>query len=194
MNDIYHKISKLSDKFRTMTYGLTKDKNEIDNVVQELMLYFFNQMNQQTLKKIWESDGEKGIIRYGAVFIRRALTCKNNAYYYKYKKYYSHIIDYDYTVNKTDNDDRLYWNNYNNKNINNIPEENKNDTWKKLENIDTTLEKNFNWYDQKIFELYYYEGNTLDSLAEKTKISRNSLFNTIDKVRTIIKEKLNEKS
>jgi len=54
-----------------------------------------------------------------------------------------------------------------------------------LDNLDS-------WYDRELFKLYYYEGNTLDSLAAKTKISRNSLFTTIDKVRTIIKEELGE--
>ena len=38
----------------------------------------------------------------------------------------------------------------------------------KLEEIDKALE-DFTWYDKKIFELYYYEGNTLDSLAEENK-------------------------
>ena len=51
MTDIYYKISKLSDKFREMTYGLTKDKNEVDEVVQELMLYFLS-MNPTTLKEL----------------------------------------------------------------------------------------------------------------------------------------------
>ena len=36
------------------------------------------------------------------------------------------------------------------------------------------------------------QGETLDSLAAKTRISRNSLFTTIDKVRTILKKELNE--
>ena len=46
------------------------------------------------------------------------------------------------------------------------------------------------WYDQKVFELYYYEGNTLDSLAKKTGISRNSLFTTIHKVKDVLKKEL----
>ena len=62
--------------------------------------------------------------------------------------------------------------------------------WTKLEEIDKVLDKLDSWYDKKVFELYYYEGNTLDSLAEKTRISRNSLFTTIDKVRTILKKEL----
>ena len=46
------------------------------------------------------------------------------------------------------------------------------------------------WYDREVLKLYYYEGHTLDSLAKKTGISRNSLFNTIDKVRKELKEVL----
>ena len=38
----------------------------------------------------------------------------------------------------------------------------------------------------------YYSGETLDSLASKTGISRNSLFTTIDKVREILKKELND--
>ena len=63
--------------------------------------------------------------------------------------------------------------------------------YERLEVIDQELDK-LHWYDQGIFKLYYYEGNTLDSLAKKTGISRNSLFTTIDKVREILKEELNE--
>ena len=37
--DIYLEISKLGDKFRQMCYGITQDKEKIDDAVQELMLY-----------------------------------------------------------------------------------------------------------------------------------------------------------
>ena len=46
------------------------------------------------------------------------------------------------------------------------------------------------WYDREVLKLYYYEGHTLDSLSKQTGISRNSLFNTIDKVRKELKEVL----
>ena len=75
MNNIYLEISKLSDKFREMSYGLCQDKEKINDAVQELMLYFM-QMNPETLKGIWEKDGKDGIIRYGAVVLRRSLTIK----------------------------------------------------------------------------------------------------------------------
>tara|TARA_X000000368_G_scaffold418745_1_gene419749 strand:- start:1154 stop:1699 length:546 start_codon:yes stop_codon:yes gene_type:complete len=181
MNDIYLEISKLSEKFRTMAFGLTTDKNQIDNAVQELMLYFL-QMNPKTLKSIYDNDGIEGITKYGAVALRRSLTSTRSSFYYKYDKYYNTVQDY-YETNTTMGD---------HKSIYNIPEA-KVDKWQwtKLQEIDEALES-VTWYDKKVFELYYYEGNTLDSLAEKTNISRNSLFTTIDKVRNILKKKLNE--
>ena len=70
MTEIYKEISKLSDKFRTMAYGLTSDENEVNESVQELMLYFLS-MNQETLKAIYDKDGILGVTRYGAVALRR---------------------------------------------------------------------------------------------------------------------------
>ena len=186
MTEIYLEISKLSDKFRTMCYGLTQNKEDIDNAVQELMLYFL-QMNPETLKKIYTNDGEKGIISYGAVVLRRALTSARSPFYYQYKKYYTNIdevasnITYDWNEKSNAHAKHIY----------NIPEEPavKNLEFEKLDKIDLILNEMY-WYDRKVFELYYYEGNTLDTLAKKTGISRNSLFTTIDKVRAILKKEL----
>jgi RNA polymerase sigma factor (sigma-70 family) len=181
MNKIYLEISKLSDKFRTMCYGITKDKEQIDDAVQELYLYFLS-MNPDTLKSIWEKDGTEGIIRYGAVVLRRALTSPRSPFYYKYKKYYKNLVGVNYKTSATQNNFH--------KSIYNIPEEKlDNYQWEKLEEIDKILDGLY-WYDKKVFELYYCEGNTLDSLAKKTGISRNSLFTTIDKVRAILKKEL----
>ena len=178
MNKIYQIISELTDDFTEMCYGITNDKNTIDDAVQELMLYFI-QMNQQSLRSIYEKDGEKGLLRYGAVVLKRSLTSPRSPFYYKYKKYYTHI-NINYTTNNTYN------------NLQNLPEKiERNYKQEKLEQIDKVLD-NVYWYDKKVFELYYYESNTLDSLSKKTGISRNSIFNTIDKVRQHIKEKINE--
>ena len=192
MTDIYAEIAKLSDKFTTMAYGLTTNKNKIDNAVQELMLYFL-QMNPNTLKAIYDKDGIEGVTKYGAVALRRALTSTRSNFFYKYEKYYTHIDSSCFTTNYTSSSDELAYSVANNKNIANIPNEKiDNWQWTKLEEIDKALgDADFTWYDKKIFELYY-EGETLDSLAAKTKISRNSLFTTIDKVRELLKKKLNE--
>ena len=170
MTDIYIEISKLTNKFRKMAYGITTDENKINEAVQELMLYFL-QMNPKTLRNIYEKDGIDGITRYGAVALRRALTSTRSNFYYKYEKYYTHIDGSVFSSNTPN-------------------EEVDNHKIMKLEAIDKELDKLESWYDRKLFQLYY-SGETLDSLAAKTKISRNSLFTTIDKVRTIIKNNLN---
>ena len=192
MTEIYLEISKLSDKFRTMAYGLTTDKNKIDNAVQELMLYFLS-MNPKTLSDIWKKDGKDGIIRYGAVALRRSLTSIRSNFYYKYEKYYTHIDRFSHNCSTNYSNDSISHNIANNKNIANLPNEEVDNTkLEKLELIDKELDKIDYWYDRELFKLYYYEGNTLDSLAAKTRISRNSIFTTIDKVRTMLKNKLNE--
>ena len=184
MNKIYSKIADLRSKFKKMCFGITTNETEIDDAVQELMLYFL-QMNKDTLKNIYETSGEDGLIRYGAVVLRRALTSQRSPFYYKYKKYYTHISSF-YASNSTLTNKEI------GKALENVPEV-KVDNWhvEKLDKIDEALE-NVYWYDKKIFQLYYYEGNTLDSLAEKTKISRNSLFTTIDKIRNILKKELTD--
>ena len=145
MNKIYIKISELSAKFKEMCYGITQNETEIEDAVQELMLYFM-QMNQETLKNIYEKDGEQGILKYGAVALRRSLTSPRSAYYYKYKKYYTNINSF-YTTDIT----------YGCTKLNNIAEEKeRNIPQEKLELIDQQLDK-MHWYDKKVFELYYYE-------------------------------------
>ena len=188
MTEIYLEISKLSDKFRTMAYGLTSDENEVNESVQELMLYLL-QMNPITLKTIYDNDGILGITRYSAVALRRALTSPRSNYYYKFKKYYTHI---DSLTSAVTYDEMESGETIPSKHLYNLPNEIINSyQWSSLEKIDNALES-FSWYDSKVFSLYYYEGNTLDSLAEKTGISRNSLFTTIDKVRTELKYILSE--
>ena len=188
MTKIYEEISKLSDKFRAMAYGLTTDKNEVNEAVQELMLYLL-QMNPVTLKAIYDKDGIDGVTRYGAVALRRALTSPRSNYYYKYKKYYTHLdsLTSAVTYNEMESGETIP-----SKHLYNLPNDIvDNYQWTSLEKIDKALDS-FSWYDTKVFQLYYYENNTLDSLAKKTGISRNSLFTTIDKVRTELKYILSE--
>ena len=191
MTDIYIEISKLTDKFRTMAYGITNDENRVNESVQELMLYFL-QMNPTTLKNIYEKDGVEGLIRYGAVALRRSLTSKRSNFYYKFDKYYKHIDEFTSTItyDVIETGEVVP-----NKHLYNLPNEEEdvshNKSLYKLELIDIELDKLESWYDRELFKLYY-SGETLDSLAAKTGISRNSIFTTIDKVRTILKKELDE--
>ena len=187
MNKVYEAVSDCRKTFVEMSYAFTHDINEIEEACSELMLYFL-QMNPTVLKDIYNKDGQKGLIRYGAVVLRRSFTSPRSPYFYKYKKYYTNLdaqassITYDITeTGETSNEKHLY----------NIPNPEEYQQWQKLEQIDKALE-NVYWYDRDVFKLYYYEGNTLTGLAKKTGISRNSLFTTIDKVREQLKELLDD--
>ena len=72
MTEIYKLITENDNKFRLYAYKFTRDKNEIDEVVQELMLYYLS-MNKDTLKTIFDKDGIKGIIGYGCIVIKRLI-------------------------------------------------------------------------------------------------------------------------
>ena len=172
IDKIYKLIADNRNRFVAVASRYTDDKNVIDEVVQEQMLYFM-QMNKQTLTDIYDKEG---LVKYGAVAIHRAITSSRSTYYYKYRKYYTKI-------------DGSFNNIFNSKDISQIPDVIDESIYKKLaiEKIERELKKMY-WYDKKVFEVYYNEGHTLDSLAKKTGISRNSLFSTIKKVRTKLKE------
>ena len=55
-----------------------------------------------------------------------------------------------------------------------------------IELIESLLDELY-WYDLEMFKLY-----TLQSLADKTGISRRSIFTTIKNVKTYIKKRINE--
>lgn len=191
MNKIYIEIAGLTDKFRKIAHGITHDENKINEAVQELMLYFL-QMNPEVLKKIYTEDGIVGVSKYGAVALRRALTSKRSKFYYKYEKYYSQIDSYRYCTDSSHIPSNQTHSNSHYQSISDFPQPvEEEERWEKLEKIDKVLDELY-WYDRELFKLYYYEGNTLDSVAEKTMISRNSIFTTIDKVREIIKKELDE--
>ena len=120
-------------------------------------------MNPTTLKTIYEKDGIDGVTRYGAVALRRALTSPRSNYYYKYKKYYTHI---DSLTSAVTYDEMETGETIPSKHLYNLPNDiTSSYQWTSLEKIDSALD-GFTWYDKKVFELYYYEGNTLDSTSK----------------------------
>ena len=144
MTEIYLEISKLTDKFRTMAYGITTDENKIHEAVQELMLYLL-QANPETIRRIYDNDGIDGITKYGAVALRRALTSTRSNFYYKYEKYYTHIDSSVYSSNSTGTNEYFIPDGYNYKDISNIANEEVNHIQlNKLEAIDLQLDK-LNW-------------------------------------------------
>ena len=183
--EIHKELATYYNNFYRYALKIKMDHNEASEVVQELYLYY-QTMQQDTLQRIYDKDGIKGLVGYGCIVIKRSLISKKSQYYYKMNKYYERISSLDSSFRNAEDRDRIK------EYIEQQPEseeEQGTKQWVKLEFIDECLDKMY-WYDAKVFRLYYYEaGNTLDQLAAKTKISRNSLFTTIDKVRENLKIK-----
>tara|TARA_R110000744_G_scaffold196593_1_gene315887 strand:+ start:13345 stop:13929 length:585 start_codon:yes stop_codon:yes gene_type:complete len=183
--EIHKELANYYNNFYRYALKIRMDHNEASEVVQELYLYY-QTMQQDTLQRIYDKDGIKGLVGYGCIVIKRSLISKKSQYYYKMNKYYEKISSLDSGFRDAGDRDRIK------EYIEQEPEVEEvqsNKQYIKLEFIDECLDKMY-WYDAKVFRLYYYEaGNTLDSLASKTKISRNSLFTTIDKVRETLKLK-----
>jgi len=170
MNDIYILVGKLRPNFIEVARSYTNDVTILDDTVQELMLYFL-QMNPDTLRSIHDKDGEIGILKYGNVALGRMFKSPRSKYYYKYTKYYTHVKTNEYPIAHVVEDNRHI------------------DLYQK---IDNEVAKMY-WYDRDIYYMYYNpEKETLDTLAKKTGISRNSLFTTIDNVRKKLINKLKD--
>tara|TARA_R110001599_G_scaffold165823_1_gene355225 strand:- start:5961 stop:6494 length:534 start_codon:yes stop_codon:yes gene_type:complete len=176
MNKIYSIVAGLRNVFMGIASQYTNKRYESDDAVQILMLYFM-QMNPKSLKEIYDRHGRDGILKYGAVSLRRSLTSPRSEFYYKYKKCY-------------ENEFQSKWDNVKVSDI--AVETKKYETWEYFEKIDKELDKMY-WYDAEIYRLYYSpDGETLDNLAKKTGISRNSLFTTIDNIRKHLKKVLSD--
>ena len=176
IEDIYKVIGGLKQVFMGIAGQYGSQQHELEDAVQELFLKFLK-MNPDTLKDIYKNDGRQGLIRYGAVVLRRDFTSPRSSYYYIYRRYYTLFpASWEYDIR-----------------CKNFKEtEGTNHTWELYEQMDIELDKLY-WYDREIYKLYYSpEGETLDTLAKKTGISRNSLFNTIDNVRKYLKKKLSD--
>ena len=60
-----------------------------------------------------------------------------------------------------------------------------------LDSIDEEV-STWHWYDQKLFKLYYYTNQSLRNIAEDTKISLTSIYNSCKNYKEILKEKFGE--
>lgn len=52
--------------------------------------------------------------------------------------------------------------------------------------------KDWHWYNQKLFRLYFLTDMTMRDLAEETKISLTSIYNSIKNYKEIMREKFSE--
>ncbi len=62
-------------------------------------------------------------------------------------------------------------------------------TEKLLEIVDKALREELHWFDSRLFETYLYDEHSIQSLHEATRISRNTIWVSLNKTKNYIKQK-----
>lgn len=73
-------------------------------------------------------------------------------------------------------------------------EEEDENTEKLLELVNNTLESELTWFDSKLFTTYIEDDHSIQSLSIATKISKNAIFTSLRKTKTLIKQKAQDEN
>lgn len=152
---------------------LTRDKGLAEDVVQDVYLQL---LTSDTNRLLW-IYAEGGGLNYLKKIVAVRVLSKKSQFYRKRILYNKNKVKTDINVLE-----HLL-----NKNEGNVPQNYKE---RLKQTLDSTLET-FNYYERNIFLLYYESNLTYNELADETGIPKISIFNTVRKVKTKIKELVN---
>ena len=160
------------DKLNDMAFNIAGKKNKDD-----LLSFVIEELYKCDQDRITEIIEKKKMIFYIVRVMINQYHSKTSRYYYKYNKYY------EYHTTTT---------------IESISADNADYTIKDKELIEERLEwvedklKDCYWFDAQVFNIYYMENHSLNSFSKATGINRNTLFKSINNVKTYLKNEKNE--
>ena len=163
LNDNYNKL-------KDMAYNIAgiKEKNDLLSfVIEELYKCDQDRINE-IIKK-------KQLTFYIARVMLNQYHSKTSRFYYTYNKYYEYHVTGIVEAISPDNTEKNT--------------EEKELVEKKLDWIEEKLTDLY-WFDAECFRIYYREEHSLNSMAEATKISRATLWKSINNVKNYL---INEK-
>ena len=67
-------------------------------------------------------------------------------------------------------------------------------TEKLLQLVNTILTGSLHWFDSKLFTTYLDDDHSIQSLSDATKISKNAIFTSLRKTKTLIKQKAQDEN
>ena len=156
--DNYHKL-------KDMAYNITNGKGNDD-----LFSFVIEELYKCDQEKINQIIKKNQMTFYIARVMVNQYFSKTSRYFKKYKKYYQlnvceindEITENHIETNEAQiKEDRLNW-------------------------IEEQL-KQFRWFDAEIFKIYFKENHSLNSLSKATKINRNTLHHSINKIKNYLK-------
>jgi len=157
------------EKIREMALNIANE-----NDYEDLLHFVIEELYKCDEEKVNEIINHKDMRWYIIRIMVNQYHSKTSRYFKKYKRYYDYqVSDINDAITKSrpDNikdkeviEDRLNW-------------------------IEDKL-KNLHWFDVEIFKLYYNNSHSLNSLSKATKINRNTIYHSINKVKKFL---INEK-
>lgn len=175
MNDIFNWLtdnkSKLMNKF---ILKMISNKGDAEDFYQDLYVILADK-DLSKMRKIYEANEME---QYLYVIIRNNLKSANSRFYYTYKKptgvEYIENEDYRFEVDNTEKYEVL-------QELENEYDDLNNKINEHLDSELITRPKSF--YDKKVFEMYYNDGNTFRGLSDMLGIPSTSIYNTITRNR-----------
>lgn len=168
VNIVYKKHSSW---LKAVCFNFTQDNDKAEDLLQDVMLYL---LEMKDLKKI--------------VFDNTDLNL-----FYLYKIIKSKFLNNQKTKKKLDIS-KLEEEKFDNKSSEEYSLESDENTEGLLQLVTEVLDSELHWFDSKLFKTYVEEEHSIQSLHEATKISRNTIFNSLSKTKKHIKSKANEKN
>lgn len=180
-NDVINNIAR-DKKLIKEIQGICKT-NKIDDLLQELYLILLTKKDE-----LITNLNERGEVKFYIIRVIMSQYFSTSSKYYElFKKQNGYIADFneEFSEEKQENViSKMSMEDYYKTEEDNEKAKNERE---KLLFIQQQLEKE-NWYDREIFERYMGEKTSFTKLSKKLNISRNSLWNTVDKVKKTIKK------
>ena len=161
-------LSNNYDKLHDMAFNIAGRKNKDD-----LLSFVIEELYKCDQDRITEIIEKNQMTFYIVRVMLNQYHSKTSRYYYKYNKYYEyHTTTTIESISGADNTE------YEIKDKELIEE--------RLEWVEEKL-KDCYWFDSQVFNIYYMESHSLNSMAKATGINRNTLFKSINSVKTYLK-------
>jgi DNA-directed RNA polymerase specialized sigma24 family protein len=154
-----------------VAYNLTQTQDQAEELVQDLYLKL---MEMENLHKIVYNETDLNLFYLYKIlkssFLNNVKANQKRNHTALKEDAVSNIAEEEYDVHRDENTERL------------------------LQLVEDTLEGELHWFDSKLFTTYISEDHSIQSLHNETKISKNAIFTSLRKTKTLIKTRAQDEN
>lgn len=152
-------------------YNLTQNQEEAENLIQDVYVQL---LEMQNLEKIVFKENDLNLFYLYKIIKSKFLNNVKSA-----QKLTKVVLKEDVVESKADEEYDLHRDQ---------------NTERILELVDEALNDELHWFDSKLFVTYIEEDHSIQSLHEATKISKNAIFTSLRKTKTLIKTRAKDEN